>query len=106
MFSSVLLLIHYCVLYIERQLFIVQYHIWMTPDTDGQLVLVPGHPHVNAVITSFVFVCAAHEIHYVTEQLVLFLVPYNRLKLGWNVAIGVILVNVIAYTTTRYFSFS
>ena len=34
--------------------------------TAGVLVLVPNHPMFNLLVTSFVFVCAAHEINSVT----------------------------------------
>ena len=70
----------YCVCYIIvlftffNQLFICQYHIWLAADTHGILVLVPGYPVLNVVITSFIFVCIAHEIHRITDKFVQYLI--------------------------------
>lgn len=57
------------------ELFVSQYHIWLAADTHGVLVLVPGYPVLNVIITSFIFVCAAHEMHRLTEILVPYAVP-------------------------------
>lgn len=53
-----------------RQLFISQYHIWLAADTHGILVLIPSYPVLNVVVTSFIFICIAHEIHQITDKLV------------------------------------
>jgi len=70
------------------QLFISQYHIWLSADTQGLLVLVPGSPHVNAIVTSFVFVCVSHEVHCITEQLLPYIVPSDWCRLARNIFIG------------------
>lgn len=44
------------------QLFLGQYHIWLANDTHGIHVLLPGYPTLNAVVTSFTFVCVIHEV--------------------------------------------
>lgn len=59
---------------ISLELFICQYHIWLAADTHGILVLVPGYPVLNVVITSFIFVCIAHEIHRITDKFVQYLI--------------------------------
>ena len=48
------------------QLFVAQYHIWLAADTHGVLVLIPNNPVLNVIVTSFIFVCAAHEINVAT----------------------------------------
>ena len=50
------------------QLFIAQYHMWLASDTHGILVLLPRYPVLNLTLTSFIFVCAAHERHCVTGR--------------------------------------
>ncbi|KAK2142469.1 hypothetical protein LSH36_951g03010 [Paralvinella palmiformis] len=60
---------------ISLELFIAQYHIWLAADTHGVLVLVPNYQVMNVIITSFVFVCAAHEIHALTIKLTDYAVP-------------------------------
>lgn len=57
------------------QLFIGQYHIWLAADTKGMLVLVsPEWPTLNLVVTTFIFVCVAHEINCVTGVIAKYLV--------------------------------
>ncbi|KAL5006102.1 hypothetical protein ScPMuIL_017260 [Solemya velum] len=60
---------------ISLELFISQYHIWLAADTHGVLVLIPSYPVLNVIITSFIFICASHEINRVTSVLVAFAVP-------------------------------
>ena len=62
----------------------------MSADTHGLLVLVPGYPDVNAIVTSFVFVCVSHEIHCITDQLLPYIVPSDCRKLLRNIAIGLV----------------
>lgn len=57
------------------ELFVSQYHIWLAADTHGVLVLIPGYPVLNIIITSFIFVCASHELHKLTEILLPYAVP-------------------------------
>lgn len=60
---------------ISLELFISQYHIWLAADTHGVLVLIPGYPVLNIIITSFIFVCASHEVHTITKILLPYAVP-------------------------------
>ncbi|KAG1682096.1 N-acetylneuraminate 9-O-acetyltransferase [Nymphon striatum] len=60
---------------ISLELFVGQYHIWLAADTHGVLVLVPSYPVLNVVITSFIFICLAHEISVVTGKLVKYAIP-------------------------------
>ncbi|KAL1517980.1 hypothetical protein ABEB36_001672 [Hypothenemus hampei] len=60
---------------IHLELFLSQYHIWLAADTHGVLVLLPGFPVLNLIITTFLFVCASHEIHQVTKTLLPYAVP-------------------------------
>ena len=57
------------------QLFIAQYHIWLAADTYGVLVLMPTYPVLNVIVTSFIFICASHEISKITAVLTNYLVP-------------------------------
>ncbi|XP_019618282.1 PREDICTED: CAS1 domain-containing protein 1-like [Branchiostoma belcheri] len=60
---------------ISLELFIGQYHIWLAADTKGILVVIPGYHTLNMLVTSFIFVCVAHEISAVTGTLATTLVP-------------------------------
>ncbi|XP_027196338.1 N-acetylneuraminate (7)9-O-acetyltransferase [Dermatophagoides pteronyssinus] len=55
---------------ISLELFLCQYHIWLAADTHGILVLIPGYPVLNVVITSFIFISIAHDIHMITDCIV------------------------------------
>ncbi|CAG9761705.1 unnamed protein product [Ceutorhynchus assimilis] len=57
------------------ELFLSQYHIWLAADTHGVLVLIPGFPVLNLIVTTFIFVCASHEIHQITEYLIPYAIP-------------------------------
>ncbi|KAF2905223.1 hypothetical protein ILUMI_00947 [Ignelater luminosus] len=70
---------------ISLELFISQYHIWLAADTHGVLVLIPGYPVLNVIITSFIFVCASHEVHRVTKVLLPYAVPSDWRPLLRNV---------------------
>lgn len=67
---------------ISLELFICQYHIWLAADRNGVLVLLPGFPNLNILISSFIFVCASHEVHRLTQVLLPYVVPAD-----WKVAI-------------------
>ena len=71
------------------QLFVAQYHIWLAADTHGLLVLLPGYPVMNVILSSFIVVCAAHEIHDVTARLLPRLVPHDFRRMLCNVAVMV-----------------
>ncbi|CAL8397180.1 unnamed protein product [Gadus morhua 'NCC'] len=60
---------------ISLELFICQYHIWLAADTKGILVLIPGFPSLNILVSTFVFVCVAHEISLITNDLALVAIP-------------------------------
>ncbi|KAG8443131.1 hypothetical protein GDO86_011805 [Hymenochirus boettgeri] len=60
---------------ISLELFICQYHIWLAADTKGILVLIPGNPMLNIIISTFIFVCVAHEISHITNDLAQIVVP-------------------------------
>ncbi|KAI4878598.1 hypothetical protein NFI96_029293, partial [Prochilodus magdalenae] len=60
---------------ISLELFICQYHIWLAADTKGILVLIPGIPSLNIIISTFIFVCVAHEISQITNDLAQVAIP-------------------------------
>uniref|UniRef100_T1INP0 Cas1p 10 TM acyl transferase domain-containing protein n=1 Tax=Strigamia maritima TaxID=126957 RepID=T1INP0_STRMM len=72
---------------ISLELFICQYHIWLAADTHGMLVLVPSYPVLNIMVTSFIFICAAHDIHEVTLKLVKYATPSDWRYLVRNMTI-------------------
>ncbi|XP_029649299.1 N-acetylneuraminate 9-O-acetyltransferase-like isoform X1 [Octopus sinensis] len=74
---------------ISLELFIAQYHIWLASDTHGILVLVPGYPVLNVVITSYILVCICHEIHCITTGLVKYAVPSDWKMLLRNIVLFV-----------------
>lgn len=60
---------------ISLELFISQYHIWLAADTHGVLVLIPSYPVLNVMVTSFIFICASHEVNRLTHLLLPYAVP-------------------------------
>ncbi|XP_038072062.1 N-acetylneuraminate 9-O-acetyltransferase-like isoform X2 [Patiria miniata] len=54
---------------ISLELFISQYHIWLAQDTKGILVLIPGHPSLNLLVSTFIFIFIAHEISCLTADI-------------------------------------
>ncbi|KAL0961885.1 hypothetical protein UPYG_G00332900 [Umbra pygmaea] len=60
---------------ISLELFICQYHIWLAADTKGILVLIPGSPSLNIILSTFIFVCVAHEIWVITNDLAQVAIP-------------------------------
>ncbi|XP_077544398.1 N-acetylneuraminate (7)9-O-acetyltransferase isoform X3 [Haemaphysalis longicornis] len=80
---------------ISLELFIAQYHIWLAADTHGVLVLVPGYPVLNVMVTSLVMVCVAHEVHALTARLTPLAVPADWKYLVRNLALfGLLLVPI------------
>ncbi|KAF3833751.1 hypothetical protein F7725_024954 [Dissostichus mawsoni] len=63
------------------QLFICQYHIWLAADTKGILVLIPGNPSLNILVSTFIFVCVAHEISLITNDLAQVIIPKDNVAL-------------------------
>ncbi|XP_018325251.1 N-acetylneuraminate 9-O-acetyltransferase [Agrilus planipennis] len=70
---------------IYLELYVSQYHIWLAADTHGVLVLIPGYPMLNIMITSFIYVCASHEVHRLTKILLPYAVPSDWRQLLRNV---------------------
>lgn len=75
---------------ISLELFICQYHIWLAADRNGVLVLLPGFPTLNVLITSFIFVCVSHEIHRLTTVLLPYVIPND-----WKLALRNVLIFVV-----------
>lgn len=75
---------------ISLELFICQYHIWLAADRNGVLVLLPGFPNLNILISSFIFVCASHEVHRLTQVLLPYAVPNE-----WKIALRNLIVFLI-----------
>ncbi|XP_034250160.1 N-acetylneuraminate 9-O-acetyltransferase isoform X2 [Thrips palmi] len=72
---------------ISLELSVCQYHIWLAADANGVLVLVPGSPALNAIVTSFIFVCVAHEAHEITKVLLPYVVPSDWRKVLRNAVV-------------------
>ncbi|XP_070570765.1 N-acetylneuraminate (7)9-O-acetyltransferase-like isoform X2 [Ptychodera flava] len=85
---------------ISLELFIGQYHIWLAADTKGTLILIPDYPAVNLTITSFIFVCAAHEIFVTTVQLQSFFVPKELKELFKRLAVFICLMTGLLFYRT------
>lgn len=78
------------------QLFICQYHIWLAADTKGILVLVPGNPMLNIIVSTFIFVCVAHEISQITNELAQVVIPKETAALLKRlVGVAVVLVAIL-----------
>lgn len=76
--------------HISLELFICQYHIWLAADRHGVLVLLPGFPNLNILISCFIFVCASHEMHRLTQVLLPYVVPND-----WRVAVRNLVIFVV-----------
>lgn len=82
------------------QLFICQYHIWLAADTKGILVLIPGIPSLNILVSTFIFVCVAHEISLITNDLAQVIIPKDSMALLKRLgAMGVL--SLLALLLTR-----
>lgn len=68
-------------MFVPPQLFICQYHIWLAADTKGILVLIPGNPSLNILVSTFIFVCVAHEISLITNDLAQVIIPKDSMAL-------------------------
>ncbi|CAN9503872.1 unnamed protein product [Ophioblennius macclurei] len=66
---------------ISLELFICQYHIWLAADTKGILVLIPGNPSLNILVSTFIFVCVAHEVSLITNDLAQVVIPKDGMSL-------------------------
>ncbi|XP_071635989.1 N-acetylneuraminate (7)9-O-acetyltransferase isoform X3 [Temnothorax longispinosus] len=60
---------------ISLETLVAQGHIWLAADSHGVLVLLPRFPVLNLLVTSFIFICASHEIHRLTRVLAPYAVP-------------------------------
>ncbi|KAJ1529582.1 hypothetical protein ONE63_006352 [Megalurothrips usitatus] len=77
---------------ISLELSVCQYHIWLAADSNGVLVLVHGYPALNAIVTSFIFVCVAHEAHEITQVLMPYFIPSDWRKVLRNVVLFTIIL--------------
>ncbi|KAJ8267535.1 hypothetical protein COCON_G00127070 [Conger conger] len=86
---------------ISLELFICQYHIWLAADTKGILVLVPGNPMLNILVSTFIFVCVAHEISQITNELAQVAIPketgalLRRLLAVAGVLVAILLLSML-----------
>lgn len=83
------------------QLFIAQYHIWLSADAYGILVLLPGFPLINLTLTSFIFICICHEVHILTRRLQNYIIPNCPLKLVRNILIFTLVFHLITNSTLQ-----
>lgn len=81
------------------QLFICQYHIWLAADTKGVLVLIPGNPSLNIIVSTFIFVCVAHEVSLITNDLAQVVIPKDVMALLRRLGfVGVLSLTVLLLT--------
>ncbi|XP_077599546.1 N-acetylneuraminate (7)9-O-acetyltransferase isoform X1 [Stigmatopora nigra] len=80
---------------ISLELFICQYHIWLAADTKGILILIPGSPSLNILVSSFIFVCVAHEISVITNDLAQVVVPKDTVALLKRLGVFSLLVLLV-----------
>ncbi|KAM6903155.1 N-acetylneuraminate (7)9-O-acetyltransferase [Lycodopsis pacificus] len=80
---------------ISLELFICQYHIWLAADTKGILVLIPGNPSLNIMVSTFIFVCVAHEISLITNDLAQVVIPKDSVALLKRLAVGLLSLVVL-----------
>eukprot|EP00057_Strongylocentrotus_purpuratus_P025684 XP_011680158.1 PREDICTED: CAS1 domain-containing protein 1 [Strongylocentrotus purpuratus] len=87
---------------ISLELFISQYHVWLAQDTKTLLVLLPGFPTLNLIVTTFIFVCVAVEIKDITGALTSIAIPNEPKKLYLRLALFSILLAFLLIYTTFY----
>lgn len=49
------------------ELFITPRHVWLAADNHGVLVLLPGYPVLNTLLTCFILVCLTHEVRVMDQ---------------------------------------
>lgn len=47
---------------ISLESLVSQGHVWLAADAHGVLVLLPRFPVLNLLVSSFIFICASHEV--------------------------------------------
>ncbi|KNC75147.1 hypothetical protein SARC_12319 [Sphaeroforma arctica JP610] len=62
---------------ISLELFLLQCHVWLGSDTKGLLVIIPGAPVLNVVVTSLVFLYVSILMHDITGAIAGVLLPSN-----------------------------
>ena len=58
-------------------MFVCSFHILLAADSNGLLVLLPGQPVLNMLLTTFIFLCISHELNLITSVLSTYVVPNN-----------------------------
>ncbi|TGZ64231.1 hypothetical protein CRM22_006481 [Opisthorchis felineus] len=66
---------------ISLELYLVQFHVWMSNNSYGILYLVPNFPLVNFALISATLLCVSHEVHYLTAKLQRYIVPDSPAEL-------------------------
>lgn len=77
---------------ISLELFILQYHVWLAADTHGVLVLVPSYPVLNVLVTIFILICCAHEMHAVTNKLTRYAISSDWRYMTRNIVIFLLIL--------------
>lgn len=54
---------------ISLETLVSQGHVWLAADSHGVLVLLPRFPVLNLLVTSFIFICASHEVQFFAAKL-------------------------------------
>lgn len=62
---------------ITLEMFVCSFHILLAADSNGLLVLLPGQPVLNMLLTTFIFLCISHELNVITTVLSTYVVPNN-----------------------------
>ena len=62
---------------ITLEMFVCSFHILLAADSNGLLVLLPGQPVLNMLLTTFIFLCISHELNLITSVLSTYVVPNN-----------------------------
>jgi len=83
------------------ELFIGQYHIWLSNDGFGVHVLIPGFPTLNALVTTFTFVCMIHEVKQLCSTLSELLVTKDVRVMLRRLLIFIILMVIVWWHKTH-----
>ncbi|XP_033212299.1 N-acetylneuraminate 9-O-acetyltransferase-like, partial [Belonocnema kinseyi] len=72
---------------ISLETLVSQGHVWLAADSHGVLVLLPRFPVLNLLFSSFIFICASHEIHRLTLVLTSYAVPSDWQMVARNLLV-------------------
>ncbi|CAF0987357.1 unnamed protein product, partial [Didymodactylos carnosus] len=82
---------------ISLELFVAQYHIWLVANGHGALTIIPRMPTLNLILTTFIFICIAHELHIITNVLTPVFIPNDYKCFARNCFVYIVIIIFSSY---------